>query len=75
MMPIESIHHVNVHAPAEELRRLRDCYCRCTDLEGTLARLRENGVQHRVVYVPVVKQTQVFLEDPSGIRVELNFVQ
>ena len=126
-MPIDAIHHVNLRAPADELKTLRDFYCavlgltegprppfrsagywlyadghpivhlsemrsgetlvevsqrqsafdhvafRCTDLEGTLARLKERGIRHLLEKVPLVRQTQVFFEDPSGIGVELNF--
>jgi catechol-2,3-dioxygenase len=47
----------------------------CTDLEAMVARLKENGVKYFVEEVPLVNQTQIFLEDPSGIGVELNFAR
>jgi glyoxylase I family protein len=46
---------------------------RCTDLPGALARLREHGIEHSVENVPLVNERQVFLRDPSGVGVELNF--
>jgi len=47
---------------------------RCSDLEGTLERLRQHGVVHSIDSVPLVNQVQIFLRDPSGVGVELNFV-
>lgn len=46
---------------------------RCTDLRGTIARLKEHGVKFFIEDVPLTKQKQIFFEDPSGIGVELNF--
>jgi glyoxylase I family protein len=126
-MPIETIHHFHIRAPAGELRRLLDFYCqvlgleygprpqfrslghwlyaqgkpvvhlsqlengekltevpqrqtsfdhiafRCTDLASTIARLKKHHVAYFMENVPLLNQTQIFLEDPSGIGVELNF--
>jgi|TARA_B100000959_G_scaffold277043_1_gene332851 catechol 2,3-dioxygenase-like lactoylglutathione lyase family enzyme len=47
---------------------------RTTDLENTIARLRENGVDYKVEEVSEVKLTQVFFHDPDGVRIEVNFV-
>jgi len=46
---------------------------RCSDLEGTLERLRQHGVAYRVDEVPLLNETQIFLHDPAGMGVELNF--
>ena len=46
---------------------------RCSDLEGTLARLREHAVEHHLDTVPLLNEIQIFLRDPSGVGVELNF--
>ncbi len=45
----------------------------CSDLPATLDRLRRNGVSHSVDTVPLVNEIQIFLRDPSGVGVELNF--
>ena len=44
-----------------------------TGLEAMLARLREQGVVARERTVPGVGLHQLFLDDPSGVVVELNF--
>ena len=45
----------------------------CTGLAQTEARLREQGVAWRSVRVPGTQQIQLFLTDPAGNGVELNF--
>ena len=44
-----------------------------TDLVGTLARLSTLGVACRERSVPVLGLHQVFIDDPDGVVVELNF--
>ena len=44
-----------------------------TGLAPTLARLREHGVPFRERTVPLLELHQVFVEDPSGVVIELNF--
>jgi catechol 2,3-dioxygenase-like lactoylglutathione lyase family enzyme len=44
-----------------------------TGLVATLARLREHGVALRQRTVPVLGLHQVFVDDPNGVTVELNF--
>ena len=44
-----------------------------TGLAPTLARLREHGVPFRKRTVPLLELHQVFVEDPSGVVIELNF--
>ncbi len=44
-----------------------------TDLTGTLSRLRRQGVPHREREVPGLGLHQVFVDDPNGVVVELNF--
>ena len=46
---------------------------RGVDLEGTLAQLRAAGVAFREQVVPRDGTVQVFLIDPDGLKVELNF--
>jgi catechol 2,3-dioxygenase-like lactoylglutathione lyase family enzyme len=44
-----------------------------TDLPETYARLKSAGVDFRERTVPSLDLHQVFLEDPSGVTIELNF--
>lgn len=44
-----------------------------TDLAGFVGRLREAGVRYTVQTVPGLGLSQVFVEDPDGIKVEVNF--
>ena len=44
-----------------------------TDLEGMLHRLRGAGLELRERTVPNLGLHQVFVEDPSGVTIELNF--
>lgn len=43
-------------------------------LPGVLERLRRYGVPYELAEVPSLGQVQVFLRDPAGVGVELNFV-
>lgn len=45
----------------------------CDDLAGLQARLASRNLPHTVNCFDAVKFTQVFLRDPAGIGVELNF--
>jgi len=44
-----------------------------TGLKETLARLKAHGIEGRERTVPVLGLHQVFIDDPNGIVVELNF--
>jgi catechol 2,3-dioxygenase-like lactoylglutathione lyase family enzyme len=44
-----------------------------TGLKETLQRLKANGIEGRERTVPVLGLHQVFIDDPNGIVVELNF--
>ena len=44
-----------------------------TDVEGVRARLRSKDVKFRESIVPRTGDTQLFLYDPDGVGVELNF--
>lgn len=44
-----------------------------TGLAGTLARLRDQGVECRERMVPLLGLHQVFVDDPQGVVIELNF--
>jgi catechol 2,3-dioxygenase-like lactoylglutathione lyase family enzyme len=46
---------------------------RCADLEGVLSRLDTQGIPFRQTTIEELGQTQLFLTDPAGTTVELNF--
>ena len=46
---------------------------KCTGLAGCLERLRRFGVAYELAEVPSLRQVQLFLRDPAGVGVELNF--
>jgi catechol 2,3-dioxygenase-like lactoylglutathione lyase family enzyme len=43
------------------------------DLDTLLARLDAHGVPYRAVDVPATRTRQAFLQDPNGVRLELNY--
>jgi catechol-2,3-dioxygenase len=45
----------------------------CTDFPSMSAHLDGLGLAYRVVDVPLTRQRQIFLKDPAGNGVELNF--
>jgi catechol 2,3-dioxygenase-like lactoylglutathione lyase family enzyme len=45
----------------------------CRDLEGVRAVLQKRAVPFRERTVPLINMAQIFLEDPEGITLELNF--
>ena len=45
----------------------------CTDPDAMEARLRRHGIDYTVEVVPATAQRQVFLRDPAGNGIELNF--
>ncbi len=45
----------------------------CDDLAGTRARLDAAGIPYQVDIVDSLGQVQLFLTDPAGLGVELNF--
>lgn len=45
----------------------------CTGLAAMRARLDSMGIQYRAQVIPRDRQTQLFMYDPDGIGVELNY--
>ena len=45
----------------------------CDDYDATSERLRSLGIEFRVADVPLTRTRQIFLRDPAGNGVELNF--
>ncbi|WP_163338613.1 VOC family protein [Desulfopila sp. IMCC35008] len=47
----------------------------CEGLNAFMARLNEKGVEYLVGKVPELNMTQLFIHDPAGTRIELNFTE
>ena len=45
----------------------------CTGLQEMRGRLGQRGIEHEERVIPRDRQTQIFLYDPDGVAVELNF--
>lgn len=43
------------------------------DLEAARARLSEAGIEYRETFVPRDGAVQIFVVDPDGVKLELNF--
>jgi catechol 2,3-dioxygenase-like lactoylglutathione lyase family enzyme len=46
---------------------------RIDDYDAAIARLQAAGIKHRAVAVPDTPIRQVFLRDPNGVNIELNY--
>ena len=53
--------------------RLNHVSLGCVGLMGAIAKLRETGTPYKIVNVADTGQTQLFLQDPAGISIELTF--
>jgi catechol 2,3-dioxygenase-like lactoylglutathione lyase family enzyme len=45
----------------------------CIDYDATIAKLRDEGLVYRESYVPSIQLKQIFVNDPNGVTLELNF--
>ncbi len=45
----------------------------CTDLPAMLERLERTGTPYRKREAPAADLVQLFVQDPAGVKVELNF--
>jgi catechol 2,3-dioxygenase-like lactoylglutathione lyase family enzyme len=71
-MPLTKMEHFLVITA--DLQATRDFYCRVLGMrEGVLARLQQHGVQpaRNVTHASGLKQ--LFLFDPNGVKIEINF--
>jgi catechol 2,3-dioxygenase-like lactoylglutathione lyase family enzyme len=57
----------------EDTGRLDHIAFAATDVDGVRKRLKAKNVQFREQIVPRTGDTQIFLYDPDGVGVELNF--
>ena len=45
----------------------------CSGFDAVLARLRERGLDHYTKEVPQMNFRQIFVAEPGGVLLELNF--
>ena len=45
----------------------------CESLDAVTAKLKEHAIEFTIDHVPLTKQTQLFMRDPAGVPLELNF--
>lgn len=48
---------------------------RCTGFEGVKQNLEKHGLDYQENHVPDFKIRQLFVRDPDGVKVELNFAE
>ncbi|MGW8390519.1 VOC family protein [Pseudoduganella sp. HUAS MS19] len=59
--------------PAQPAGTFDHAAFRCTDRAAYERKLTSQGIQYRVAIVPATQQLQIFLTDPAGNGVEMNF--
>ena len=47
----------------------------CKGLKEVVTRLKDLRIPYEVIEIPALSQTQIFVRDPAGIGIELNFVK
>jgi len=71
--PLEGIVVRGTQKKFEDTGRLDHIAFAASDVDGVRKRLKAKNVQFREQIVPRTGDTQIFLYDPDGIGVELNF--
>jgi catechol 2,3-dioxygenase-like lactoylglutathione lyase family enzyme len=71
--PREGIFVRGVEKKYDDTGRLDHIAFAATDVEGVRKQLTSKGVKFRESIVPRTGDTQIFLYDPDGVGVELNF--
>jgi len=61
------------YRPAQSTGTFDHAAFRCTDRTAYESKLAERGIHYRVALVPATQQLQIFITDPAGNGVELNF--
>lgn len=71
----DMVHLVGTSDPKQTPRdvALSHFALRIDDYDGTIARLDAHGVTYRAIGVPGRATMQLFLQDPNGVTVELNY--
>lgn len=59
--------------PAQPLGTFDHAAFRCTGQAQYEQALKRRGIEYRIATVPATQQVQIFLTDPAGNGVELNF--
>ena len=59
--------------PAQPTGTFDHAAFRCTDRAAYESKLSARGIKYRVAVVPVTQQLQIFITDPAGNGIELNF--
>lgn len=68
--------HLSVIGPDEDVsgeNHFHHVAFTCEDLDATLKTLAEHAIPHRLEQRNAPEMTQIFLVDPVGVRLELNF--
>ena len=65
--------HLTESAAANEGAALDHIAFACDGADELIERLQRSGVEYQVNRVPGTEQLQLFLRDPAGVGVELNF--
>ena len=63
----------DVKRPTDGVTTLDHFAFDCTDCESVEALLSEKGIDYHKTTIPLTGQVQVFVKDPAGNRIELNF--
>ena len=71
--PIVHLSESNSHHPVARKGYLDHIAFQATGLNEMVNRLELLKLQHRVAYIPEINLSQIFLNDPAGTGLEVNF--